>query len=389
MSRIVPTNRTLKPADFAPTRTALERASHLPGQIYSSPDIFRAEIDEFFMKDWLYAGRVEEVENPGDYVTMRLIDQPVVISRDRDGKLHANFNMCVHRGVEVAQGCGNARAFKCPYHGWVYDLSGKLTGAAFMKESEGFDLKQCRMTPIQVGTWRGNIFITFNSDPTPLDEFLAEFEKDFGFLKMENCRLAKKIVLDIPCNWKFIPENFLDFYHVSVLHANTFGDKFSWDDDNVILKEGGGITIKYEATPTTPGGEPLLNKMPWIEDRPYSFARTGFNWPNMSLFARVDSVRPTITWPLGENRCLLYIYYLFPEETLKLPDIENTLKTYYDYLIMVLEEDRSMLVSMQQAMTSSNYAPGRMSMKEKPLQHYMNGYLDRMFGRSESREIAE
>ena len=53
--------------------------------------------------------------------------------------------MCVHRGVEVAQGCGNAKAFKCPYHGWIYDLDGRLTGAAYMKESAGFALGEQRM----------------------------------------------------------------------------------------------------------------------------------------------------------------------------------------------------------------------------------------------------
>src|SRR3546814_9249554 len=72
--------------------------------------------------------------------------------------------MCVHRGVEVAEGRGNTRAFKCPYHGWIYDLEGKLTGAAHMKDSAGFDLSNCRLRPIRVETWRRNIFITFRSE---------------------------------------------------------------------------------------------------------------------------------------------------------------------------------------------------------------------------------
>src|SRR3546814_6765223 len=79
------------------------------------------------------------IEKPGDYMTLRLVGEPVIISRTRDGRISASYNMCVHRGVEVAEGRGNTRAFKCPYHGWIYDLEGKLTGAAHMTDSAGFD----------------------------------------------------------------------------------------------------------------------------------------------------------------------------------------------------------------------------------------------------------
>jgi Rieske 2Fe-2S family protein len=71
---------------------------------------------------------------------LRIAGEPLVIARDQAGTLHAYYNMCVHRGVEVAQGCGNAKAFKCPYHGWAYDLAGRLSDAAYMKESDGFEV---------------------------------------------------------------------------------------------------------------------------------------------------------------------------------------------------------------------------------------------------------
>jgi len=92
------------------------------------------------MRDWHYVARVEELPHPGDHMTLRIAGEPLVIARDQAGTLHAYYNMCVHRGVEVAQGCGNAKAFKCPYHGWAYDLAGRLSDAAYMKESDGFEV---------------------------------------------------------------------------------------------------------------------------------------------------------------------------------------------------------------------------------------------------------
>jgi Rieske 2Fe-2S family protein len=370
------------------TRAALNRASHATGEIYASKEVFRREVEVFFKRDWLYAGRVEELADPGDFMTMRVADEPVIIARDKTGSLNAFYNMCVHRGVEVAYGSGNTRSFKCPYHGWVYALDGQLTGAAYMKESDGFDLKDCRLRPLQLDVWRGNIFINFDPQAEPLNDAIAEFEKDFAFLGWEKCRLGNRIVLDLDCNWKFVHENLMDFYHVGVLHAKSFGANFSWTDDNVSLKPDGGMSIFYDAGPPTPGAEPLLGKMPWLEDRPHSFACTGYRAPNLTFFGRIDCIRPMIAWPVDEASTQVIIYHLFPETFFDRPDFEETLKIYRDYQILVLEEDRLMIESMQKAMSSPAYEPGRMSTLEKPLHNFINGYLDRLYGDAQS-EAAE
>lgn len=361
-------------------RKPLAEASHAPGFIYGSPDVYRTEIERLFMRDWLLVAREEELPNPGDYVTLRIAGEPIVVARDPDGTLNAFYNMCVHRGVEVAEGGGNARAFRCPYHGWIYDLGGRLTGAAYMKDSAGFEPREQRMRPLRLETWQRNVFVSFAPDAPPLGEHLAEFEKDFALLRIGDCRLGNRIVLDLECNWKFVHENLMDFYHVGVLHAKTFGARFAWEDEQVQLKPRGGITIFYSAGPPTPGAEPLLGKMPWLEDRPVSFACTGFLPPNLTLFGRIDCVRLMVAWPDGPNRSRTIIYHLFPEAFFARPGFSETLAIYRDYQLQVLEEDRSMIESMQRAMASPAYRPGRMSTLEKPLHHYLNGYVDRVLG---------
>jgi len=368
----------MSPIDVSGVRRPLAEASHAPGALYASAEFHRRDVEKLFMRDWLFAGRVEELARPGDYTTMRIAGEPIVISRTREGELAAFHNMCLHRGVEVAEGCGNARALKCPYHGWTYDLAGRLTGAGYMKDSAGFDPAGQRLRPLALDTWRGNIFVTFDPAPPPLAGFVAEFEKDFAFLRMEECRLGNRLALDLACNWKFVHENLMDFYHVGVLHAKTFGAKFSWTDEHVRLKSRGGISIFYAAGPPTPDGEPLLGKMPWLEDRPVSFACTGFLAPNCTLFGRIDCVRFMVAWPDGPDRSRTVIYHLFPEGFFDRPRFAETLAVYREYQLQVLEEDRSMIESMQRAMASPAYRPGRMSTLEKPLHHYLNGYLDRV-----------
>jgi phenylpropionate dioxygenase-like ring-hydroxylating dioxygenase large terminal subunit len=175
----------------------------------------------------------------------------------------------------------------------------------------------------------------------------------------------------------------MDFYHVNVLHAKTFGAKFTWNNDDVDLKEGGGVSMWYKAGPPTPGAEPLLGKMPWMEDRDYSFASEGFMQPNFTLFGRVDCARPFIVWPLSEKKCQVIIYQLFPKQVFERPDIRETLKVYEDYLLTVLEEDRTMIESMQKAMTTRGYEPGRMSVMEKPIHHFLNGHINRVLDAAE------
>jgi Rieske 2Fe-2S family protein len=374
--------------DLSGVRRPLAEASHAPGALYCSPEFYRLDVDKLFMRDWLYVGRVEELEKPGDYMTLRIAGEPIVVARAHDGSLGAFYNMCVHRGVEVAEGCGNARALRCPYHGWIYDLAGRLTGAAYMKESAGFEPGAQRMRPLRLETWRRNVFVTFDPAAPPLADFVGALEKDFAFLRMEDCRLGNRIELELACNWKFVHENLMDFYHVGVLHAKTFGARFGWTDDNVHLEPRGGISIFYAAGPPTPGAEPLLGKMPWLEDRPVSFACTGFLAPNCTLFGRIDCVRFMIAWPDGPDRSRTVIYHLFPESFFERPGFHETLEVYRDYQLQVLEEDRSMIESMQRSMASPAYRPGRMSTLEKPLHHYLNGYLDRVLDDRRDRASA-
>lgn len=364
---------------FEPLQQELERASHAPGFIYSSPEVLKQEVDEYFMKDWLFVGRVEELPKPGDYLAIRIAGEPLLLVRAADTTINAFYNMCLHRGVEIAQGAGNTRIFQCPYHGWAYDIDGQLKGAAQMGGSEGFDPKSRRLRRVRVDTWRGNIFVCFSEAAPPLSEHLAEFEKDFGFLQMDKCRLGNKVVIEVECNWKLVHENVMDFYHVPVLHAKTIGGHFKWKRDDVVLKDNGGMTIWYETRTQTPGGEPLFNKMPWLQDRDFSFACTGFTPPNFTIFGRIDHVRTFVVWPLSESRSQIVSYHLFPEEVFELPDVEERLKVYHDYQKVILEEDRSMIESMQKAMGARGYVPGRMSIQEKPIHHYLNSYVHRVF----------
>jgi Rieske 2Fe-2S family protein len=385
--------RAEKPTDLetdalAALRREVREARHAPGAIYSSPEFLRAEVEEFFLRDWLFVAREEELANPGDYMALRLVDQPVLLSRGKDGKLNAAYNMCLHRGVEVACGAGNAQMFKCPYHGWTYDTAGNLVGAPHMGQTKDFDLKRCRLKQLRVETWRRNVFITFNPEAPGLAESVADLERDFGLLGMEKCRLGYKIERELDCNWKLVHENYLDFYHVHVLHAHTTGVRFSWKDEDWVKRDN-GISLFYKASPHAPNGELLFGKMPWLADRDATFACTGYQRPNFTLFGRIDTVRIASAWPLGPDKCRVVVRILFPEEFLQRPDFKERAGIAGEFQERTLGEDVDMLASLQRAMPLKAYDPGPMSYLENPIHHYLNTHLDRVLGRMGTKEAAK
>jgi len=368
------------PAAFDQTRAPVERARHAPGYIYTSPDVYQREKRKIFMRDWLYVGREEEFANPGDFRAFHVLEEPVVVCRDTRGTLNAFANVCRHRGVEVAYGQGNtAKGFSCPYHAWLYDLTGRLVTAPLMKASPGFDPSNCRLPPIRLEVWAGNVFICFDETPPPFREYAADFVKAFEFLRLEDFRLSGKMTVTLDCNWKFGVENLLDTYHIRTLHYSSFGQYTHAEASNVTLTRNGGVHVRYISAPAVPGGKTLFGKIPALADQPDNIAMSGYLCPNTQLFLRMDQARMLITWPLGPDRCEVIYHSLFPKHLFDRPDFAEKAAVYHKYITDVLEEDRTMVQSLQRAASAREFVPGPMADLEQGIHHCLNNMLDRLF----------
>jgi Rieske 2Fe-2S family protein len=364
----------------AELRNTLNEARHVPGYFYTSPDVYEIEKQRIFLNDWLPVARVEEVEKPGDYLTFRVVDEPFIVARDKDGKLNAFFNRCAHRGVAVAQESGNAKEFMCPYHGWLYDLDGKLIGAPYMEQAVGWDRKTTRLRPLELRVWAGWIFVTLNANPMPWEEWIAPYDNEFGFLKQENCRVADKLVLEVNCNWKFPVENLMDNYHSRILHRKTIGPTMGVERYTGVRHGSKAFTAYYEAKPMTYDGTTRFGKMPWMEDKSERFACSAHIAPNMHMLARVDNVHPFIIWPLGVDRCRITCYILWPAEWHAMPDFRERVAPYNEFTQAVMNEDGSVMESLHDAARSSRYEPGRMSRLELGVYNLVNYNVDRVLG---------
>ncbi len=206
------------------------RARAMPKSVYTSEEFAVREIEGIFSKEWFCVGRASALANPGDYLTLELANQPIMVIRDREGILRAQSNVCLHRMSILLNGTGNVRGIVCPYHGWSYNMDGTLRAAPAMKNNEGFCKENYRLPQIRCEEWLGWVMITLNPKAVSPREKLADVEgliADYGMESyIEN--FNEQFIWNT--NWKVLAENFMESYHLPVCHAKTIGGLSKLDE---------------------------------------------------------------------------------------------------------------------------------------------------------------
>ena len=191
----------------------------LPGRFYADEDYFQHEWDNVLRNGWHCAGRIDEVPNVGDYFTLMLLGEPVVVVRDESG-IKALSNVCRHRGMRLAEGSGNIKRFVCPYHAWMYGTDGTLLRAARMKNSS-FDPKACKLGEFHVIERFGFIYVSLAEEAPDFDKSVDGLWDLISMYEPENYEIVHSATEIWKTNWKCLVENFMEGYHLSVVHPQT------------------------------------------------------------------------------------------------------------------------------------------------------------------------
>jgi phenylpropionate dioxygenase-like ring-hydroxylating dioxygenase large terminal subunit len=207
----------------ANVRQPFEQAHAMPKSVYVDPAFLALEQSHIFGRAWLCAGRAESLAEPGDYLTMAIAGEPVIVMRDRDGAIRAMSNVCRHRMSTLLEGRGHVRAITCPYHAWTYNLDGSLRAAPAMSLNQDFCKETIALPAIRCEVWQGWIMVTLNADaPSPADQ-LAGIRDLIPALDMSTYVETFREDFRWATNWKVLAENFMESYHLPMCHKGTIG----------------------------------------------------------------------------------------------------------------------------------------------------------------------
>lgn len=195
-------------------------------RVYTDDGVFKQEMEKIFLRVWNFVCHESEIERPGDYLATTVAGQPIIICRDPTGAVRAFYNTCRHRAARVVLNeRGHASTFKCLYHHWTYDLTGRLVSVPGIEAYTtsynplGLVKEDFGLVPVRVESIHRLVFVCMDQDTPPLVEYLgrvADHLKDPFSSPDLHVRLvwSKKL----RANWKMQPENSRDGYHATLLH---------------------------------------------------------------------------------------------------------------------------------------------------------------------------
>lgn len=345
--------------------------------VYTSPELLELEQERIFAREWACVGRADELPNPGDYMTTTIGKAPVIVNRRADGTLGAMLNVCAHRLAQVAAGRGNTRRFACPYHGWSYGDDGKLLFAAHMPED--FDKSACGLKPFQLEIWNGYVYVNTDPDAPSLASRLEPLTALFRNYRLGDMRIMHKGTEVWDGNWKVATENFLESYHLGVVHAESIGGMAPMEAISMAA-EGPGYAFHRVMSPPEaiiPMDGSLQIPNPDISDEERMTIYAGCVFPNHLFTVQHDQVTWMRTQPISTDKTLIEWgiagAFEWPEGE---PDASHPEFYYMREMPQVNQEDRDIVAAVQIGAKYGKMQPARLHPVEHGLLTFAR-YVDR------------
>jgi len=364
--------RVVSAADLAALQRPFLEASTLPADCYRSQEAYQAEVERIFRKEWICVGRFEDIPHPGDYVAPTIVSEPVVVVRNGEGEIRAHLNVCRHRGCQIVEDRGTVKAFRCPYHGWMYGLDGELRGAPDFKETVGFDKKDFSLVPLRCEVWEGFILVNLDRDATPFRDRVSHVER-WGF---HHYGIAEQVTThrwtyDLDCNWKTYVENYIEEYHVPWVHAETlqpltpmkrhveFPELPSDQQWDLVVAQSPGLSL-------SDSGDALFSVSERIQEisPEYLGLPIWMCYPGFGVIPMLDCALYYSILPLGPERMELKIGLTLPRDAAEAyaAGDEHARRAADEYARNVesfVAEDNAICVKQQRGLRSDLSATGR------------------------------
>ncbi len=373
----------LEAIDFSPVRRPLGEARGLPNAVYTDPDYHRHEMARVLHGGWACLASASEVPAPGDVKPIEFGGAPLILLRDRKGAVRVFHNVCRHRGARLVREAACKRpGLVCPYHAWSYGLDGRLmktpdVGGPGRHEVEGLDKAATGLLPVRSGLWADFVFVDLSGDAPPLEQHLAPLAARWARYDLSGLRRVESMSLTVRANWKLATENFLESYHLPVVHPSLNG--YSRLDDHYYFEAWPAVGAGTSAY--VPQGEagPALPRFPGLEDGEAAVGEYPVVFPNLWLGVQGDHFFGIVVYPEAPavSREVLHLYGTSPQagDAAFAPTVADTLARWRG----VFEEDVGPVEAMQAGRASPAFDGGVLTRVHDPASHrFMQAIAERM-----------
>jgi len=350
------------PEQFAKVLRGVENQTYqtawsLPGRFYVDDEWFNIENQQLFAQQWVCVGRVEELENPGDFFTCEIAGQPLLLTHGKDGKRRALSNICLHRGTILVEESGSADRFTCPYHHWSYDAAGQLLTAPRMTGRKDFTSGECRLPEYFIEDWMGFIFVCIGSNPKDLNKQLQKATELIQPYHLEEMKTLYRADECWEVNWKCLLENFMEGYHLSPLHRTTLHKV----NPTRLCKhiEPGDIHFGYTVGFTSRLPEERVGHSDLTEEQMDTCVMVAIA-PGLAIGIGSDYCSFLCLQPVSAGRVKVKIGLLFHGDNWPDEVVAEAVSLFND----TMAEDKAVLLRVQKGLAAPSHAPGPLAKKD-------------------------
>jgi Rieske 2Fe-2S family protein len=357
----------------------------LRGTDYWTDGIYEAERERIWFGGWVCVGRSEEVPVTGDYLVRDIVGESVVVVRNRGGALRAFYNVCAHRGTRLLDpepACGHlGKVVKCPYHAWSYDLDGRLVATPNVHENEEFERADYPLHAVAVDEYAGFAFVNLAPEPAPLAVALrasVETITDFDRYRMEEVRVARRLVYEVEANWKIVVENYNECLHCPTIHPELvaivplYRRGEVWDGET---RDGGNL-MRSGATSFTASGSSDLPGFPDLLPEDYGMYYGAFQFPNLMINLHPDALMTYTLYPRGPAHTTVVSEFLFRPETIAARDFRP--EPVVELWDLISRQDWAVCERAQIGVTSRSYRSGVYPRQDRLLFSFNEQWRERM-----------
>jgi Rieske 2Fe-2S family protein len=331
----------------------------LPRAVYLDTGVWERERDRVFARRWCLAGRAEDLAEPGDWLRVEHAGESVLLVRDDAGRLRGFYNVCRHRGAQLAPSDGPERGhvrslLRCPYHAWSYGLDGRLRHAPWVAD---VDRDAFGLHGVAVDEWGGFVFVHLEPGAArPLREQLGAVVERCARYPLSELRRGARLEYAVAANWKLLAENYNECYHCGTVHPELCDLVPAFRDGGRDLDWSAGIPHREGAWTFTATGDSVRRPFDGLDADERTRHKGELVYPNFLLSLAAEHVVAFRLLPEGPARTTVVCDFLFHEREIARDGFDPS--DVVDFWDVVNRQDWSICESVQRGMSSRAFTGG-------------------------------